>query len=187
MNRVFPLKITKEKIESSPEIKSDKPVSRQKELELSKHFHWPAYWTLTEVSSPLEAEIIMKSIRQADEEIEKQAETQDPHLRSAREVFNYHIHAKNGDIGHLEDFIVDDEMWIFRYLVIDTRNWLPGGKNVLISNDWVAGVEWASTKVQVDLTIEKIKNSPEFNPSEPINREYEVQLYDFYGRPKYWK
>ncbi len=187
-NRAFPVKMTKEKIEASPEIDAHKPVSRQNELDLSKHYQWPAYWVLSEVSSPIEAETIMKSIKQADQEYEdKEEEGLNLHLRSTRKVMGYHIHAKDGDIGHVEDFIVDDEEWILRYLVIDTRNWLPGGKKVSISPDWVEDVEWALTKVHVNLTVEKIKGGPEYHPVEPVNREYEIQLYDFYGRPKYRK
>lgn len=109
----------------------------------------------------------------------------DPHLRSAREVIGYHIQAKNGDIGHVEDFIVDDEAWAIRYMVVDTQNWLPG-KKVLVAPVWIESIHWAEAKVRVTLTRAKIKKSPEFDPAAPVNREYEDRLYDFYGRPKYW-
>jgi hypothetical protein len=75
--------------------------------------------------------------------------------------------------------------WAIRYLVVDTRNWLPG-KKVLVAPQWTADVDWAGRRVSVDLSKDAIKDGPEFDPSLPVNREYEVRLYDYYGRPHYW-
>jgi hypothetical protein len=110
----------------------------------------------------------------------------DPHLRSAKEVTGYRIHANDGEIGHVEDFIVDDQTWTLRYMIIDTSNWLPGSRKVLVSPTWIDSVDWLENKVDMDLTVDQIKQGPEYDPSEPINRTHEVRLYDFYGRPKYW-
>ena len=98
----------------------------------------------------------------------------------------YYIKTTDGEVGHVDDLIVDDETWGFRYMVVDTRNWLPGRK-VLISVEWIESVSWLENEVQVDVASEAIKNSPEFDPSQPVNREYEMVLYDYYGRPKYWE
>jgi uncharacterized protein YrrD len=118
---------------------------------------------------------------------EPEAEVEgDPHLRSTREVIGYYIEASDGDIGHVEDFIIDVEAWMIRYMVVNTRNWLPG-KNVLVAPEWITAMSWGESKVMVDLTRDSIKSSPEFDPSAPVNRVYEEQLYDFYGRPKYWQ
>jgi len=100
-------------------------------------------------------------------------------------VTGYHIQAGDGEIGHVEDFIVDDEAWSLRYIVVDTRNWLPGRK-VLVSPQWAETVDWAEEKLWLDLSTDSIKNSPEYDPLAPINREYERRLYDYYGRPVYW-
>ena len=86
----------------------------------------------------------------------------------------------------MEDFIVEDHNWTIRYMIIDTRNWLPGGRKVLVSPTWIGSVDWLENKVKVDLTVEQIKQAPEYDPAAPVNRAYEVKLYDFYGRPKYW-
>ena len=108
-----------------------------------------------------------------------------PHLRSANEVQGYCIGAKDGEIGHVEDFIVDDTSWKIRYLVVDTQNWLPG-KKVLISHKWVSSINWNNQTVAVDMTRATIEKSPEYDPNQPINREYEVRMYDFYGKPHDW-
>jgi hypothetical protein len=110
----------------------------------------------------------------------------DPHLRSTREVIGYHIRATDGKIGHVEDFIADDESWTIHYMVVDTQTWLRG-KRVLIAPAWVSKVDWVEKSVYVNLRKESVKDSPEFDPTKPINREYEVRLYDYYGRPRYWE
>ncbi len=108
-----------------------------------------------------------------------------PYLRSTNEVIGYRIEAMDGEIGHVEDFIVDVDTWIIRYLVIDTRNWLPG-KKVLIVPQWAEEINWTATRVYLNLTRQAVKNSPEYDPSMPVNREYEKRYYDYYGRPNYW-
>lgn len=97
------------------------------------------------------------------------------HLRSTREVASYHLHATDGEIGHVEDFIVDDENWAIRFLVVDTSNWLPG-KKVLLSTQLIKRVEWADSSVHFDVTRESVKNSPEFDPSNAINRVINVPI-----------
>jgi hypothetical protein len=106
-------------------------------------------------------------------------------LRSMEEVSGYHIRATDGDIGHVEEFIIDDTTWGLRYLVVDTRRLIPGGK-VLLSHEWLRSVSWPEREVVVGLPSALIKEGPKYNPSEPVNREYEARLYDFYGRPHYW-
>jgi hypothetical protein len=63
---------------------------------------------------------------------------------------------------------------------------LPG-KKVLVAPTWIESVSWSESKVHVVLSRETIKNSPEFDPTVPVNREYEARLYDYYGRPVYWE
>jgi len=86
------------------------------------------------------------------------------HLRSFKKVKEYSINALNGDIGHLEDIIVEDQTWALRYIVVDTRNWFPGGKKVMLSLNWVGNISWFNSNLSVNLSIEKIKESPEFDP-----------------------
>jgi sporulation protein YlmC with PRC-barrel domain len=109
----------------------------------------------------------------------------DPHLRSTHDVSGYHIQAADGEIGHVEDFIIDDETWAIRYLVVDTRNWWPGNK-VLISPKWIERVSWNESKVFVNLTREKIKHSPEYTEESLPTRDYETKLHRHYDRQGYW-
>jgi hypothetical protein len=179
----LPVSLTRDRVRTSPDADLDKPVSRQKEIELHTHYGWPVYWQMggTEGMPPAMPEISpppTPTVAPADE-------FADPTLRSVREVINYHIEASDGEIGHAQDFILETDLWVMRYLVVDTRNWLPGRK-VLVSPQWLKGVSWEEAKVIVDLPRSTIEKSPSYDPSEPVNREYEVRLYDYYGRPHYW-
>ena len=108
------------------------------------------------------------------------------HLRSAKELRGYHIQGTDEAIGHVADFIVDDETWEVRYLVIDTSNWWFG-KKVLVAPHWATRISWEEGKIHLDLSRQAIKSSPEWDPHAAINRDYEVRLYDYYGRPVYWE
>ena len=101
-------------------------------------------------------------------------------LRSAQEVIGYHIQALDGEIGHVEDFLADDLCWTLNYIVVDTRNWLPG-RRVLVPPQWTDTISWAERKVIFKLHKEKIKNSPEYDPAEIPNRQYEELLCNYYG------
>ncbi|MEA3434926.1 MAG: PRC-barrel domain-containing protein [Thermodesulfobacteriota bacterium] len=168
---LFPVKLTMEKIKNSPSLDSDAPVSRQYESKWLGYYGFPYYWG----GNADENDPHFRSTAKGD-----------PHLRSATEVMGYHIQAKDDEIGHVEDFLLDDETWIIHYMVVDTRNWLPGRK-VLVTPAWIDSVDWGEKNVSVDLTREQVKNSPKYDPSIPVTREYEEGVYDFYDRPKYWE
>ena len=84
------------------------------------------------------------------------------------------MQAADGDLGLVEDFIVEDEIWAIRYLVVSTRKWLPGRK-VLIASDWICEVRWKGAQVTTSLTRDEVKSGPEYDPSTPVKRDYEEQ------------
>ena len=182
--------MTKQQIENSPPPDSDRPVNRQREVEFSRYYGYPYYWvgpyrwgSLAYPGLPLEA----PPPSPIDEEmLARELEGGDPNLRSARAVMGYYINATDGDIGHVEDFLVDDETWAIRYIIVDTRNWLPG-RRVLVSPEWIKEVSWQDSKVYVDLSKRHIEAAPEFDPSMPLDREHEERLHDYLGRSKYWE
>lgn len=171
----LPVALTKEQVKNSPGIEEDQPVSRERESELHKYYNWNPYWLQPRAPMPPPTRT---------PEMPKEA-SGDPHLRSVTEVTGYHITATDGGIGHAEDFIVEDETWCFRYIVVETKKRLPG-KKVLVSPQWIRKTSWSQRMVEVDLTREQVKASPPYDPTAAINRGYEEQLSDYYGRPKYW-
>jgi hypothetical protein len=106
-------------------------------------------------------------------------------LRSVNNLVGFTLGATDGEIGHLEDIILSDNDWVIRYLVVDTRNWLVG-QSVLIPPEWVKDINWDTQEVWVDAPQKTIEGCPPYDPAAPVNRAYETQMYDYYGRPKYW-
>jgi len=210
--RHFPMDLTREQIENSPELSEHEPVSRQKETELYSHYGWLPYWypgtdplvgapgypgyvPLPGGAGPAVPPTAGGSGRMPPEAVEgRQPEGADiqsdlagePHLRSIREITEYYVHATDGDIGHVEEFLIEDGSWTIRYLVIDTRNWWPG-KMVLIAPEWIDRIDWSHEHVHIRQTREQIRTSPEYDPSASVERTYEERLHQHYERPNYWE
>lgn len=183
-SNIFPIRLTKKQIEDSPDLDENAPVSRQHEILWTQYYGWPYYWggSYAWGSADYPGMLYNLSVPEYKPDTDNSG---DEHLRSAHEVSGYNIQATDDEIGNVADFIIDDKTWTIQYIVVDTGNWLPG-KKVLISPVWIESVDWEHNTVKVAMIREQIKNSPEYNPAILINREYEAQLYDFYGRPKYW-
>jgi len=181
--KIFPTSLTTDQIKNSPDIDTDMPVSRQHETDLNRYYSWPQYWgagfyggTVAGMATPMPAE------KRDDHDYGTGSATgNDQHLHSADEVEGYKIHAIDGEIGKVKDFIVDDQTWQIRFLVVDTGNWL-NGKSVLISPTWIREVQWDNSAVVADLTEEAIRNSPEYDELNPLDHIYERRLYDYYER-----
>ena len=118
--------LTKKQIEDSPSLDSDKPVSRQFQEAYYGYYGWPVYWDGSYMwgSSPY----IVRERERWRESTKAEKGSWDPNLRSTRDVSGHHVQAADGEIGHVEDFVIDDETWAIRYLIINTRNWWPGKK-----------------------------------------------------------
>jgi len=167
----FYLALNRLEISNSPSIDVDKPVSRQHESEYCQYYGYPGYWATHAPAAP--------PVGNAG------GAPFDVHLRSVNEVRGYHIQGSDGPTGHVEDFIVDDQTWEIRYFVIDTSSWWFG-KKVLVAPGWARSIDWLNQTVHVDLSRQAIKGCPEWKATEGVNRQYEVAMYDYYGRPVYW-
>lgn len=178
--------LSKQDIQESPGVEADAPVSRQNENALADHFRWPRYWE----TFPAEAGMMPMipnlqhqpgAAATASAPGEGAIPRGDPDLRSAAEVDGYHVAARDGDIGHIDDFLIDDADWTLRFLVADTRNWLPGRK-VLVAPAWTRGIDWSDQKLLVDADRDTIKQAPEYEPGMQIDAALERRIFQHYGR-----
>ena len=196
-SRTFPVALTLEQVRNSPDIDTKKTVTRQHEIELQKYYYGGGTFYAGGMSGGGMAGGGLAGVGMpggsmlpplvAQEETPEAAAAalagEDVHLRGTRAVTGYSLHASDGPIGKVEDYILDDEKWVIRYLVADAGLWLPGRK-VLISTHWLKKVAWETAEVFVKLTQAAVQNSPEFDPSRPVSGDYESVLYDHYGRPR---
>ncbi len=177
--RLLVVSLTQQQIAGSPSVETDLPVSRQQESELAAYYGWEPYWGT--LGGPAVGVLVPAQTAKA-----VQTAHGDPHLRSVMESTGYHIQASDGEIGHVDDYIAQSDDFGIRYLVVSTRNLLPGHK-VLVSPAWVQSFDWANATVHLDLTREEIKNAPRFDPNAPVDRSYEKLLHEHYRRPPYWE
>jgi hypothetical protein len=185
--KVMHVHLTTDKVRNSPDWNTDRPVSRQHETDLYNYYGWPYYWdpgTITGGLASVPAANLMADYESQARQ-DKLEKPEDPDLHSTREVLGYHIEARDGGIGRIEDFIIEDENWHIMYMVANTGGFLTG-HNVIIAPSWIREVSWADKQVHVDLERETIRNSPEYDPQNLIDREYENSLYEHYRRDKYW-
>jgi sporulation protein YlmC with PRC-barrel domain len=188
-NQRFLVELNKLEIEGCPELSKDLPISRKYEQELHKHYKVEDYWSRT-YTPPIGAPVITHVGRTWGGHSKVWVPSTVIHeddinssLRSFNEIKGYHIQASDGTLGHIEDIIIDDQDWQIVYVIVDTSNWLPWSKKVLIGTSRMDEISYVNQQVKINLSIESIKSAPEFDPSKPVNVEYEKQLYDYYGRP----
>ncbi|MDE1164420.1 MAG: PRC-barrel domain-containing protein [Pseudomonas sp.] len=166
------LNITREQVKASPDIDTDKPVSRQHEMDYLGYYGYPFYWGTGGLWDAARPEPALEP-------------KDDVRLRSGKEVTGYHIQAKDGEIGHVHGLLVNEESWAVQYLVVNTSNWWVGHK-VLIAPEWIDDISWQEQKVFLDLDRDSVKNSPAYDDTLPLSREHETVLYTHYRRTVYW-
>ena len=159
------------------------------EHHLYSHYQWEPYWKTLyfpmsgAIAEPFVAPLYASGSKPLDHGpaiVDEPAG--DPHLRSTKSVTSYHIHATDGEIGHVEDFIVDDESWSIRYVTVDTKNWWPG-KRVLISPRSVREIDWTDGMMHLDIDRQHVKDSPPYDPSIAVDEVYDRQFTSYYNWP----
>lgn len=189
--RQFSVRLTMHQIEDSPDIDAERPVSRQMETSIYNYYGWSPYWGagyyvggfgfMGGGMAPAPSSHARRHAKEiAAIQRSRQRSRDDPHLRSIDAVTGYHIHASDGEIGHIEDFLVEDADWSIHYLVVDTKNWWPG-KRVLVSSRSVGDVDWTGRLVTLDVDRQRIKDSPAYDPSMTIDRAYDEKFLTYYG------
>lgn len=198
--RILPVSITKEQVKQSPDIDTEKPVSRQHELGYLSYYGYQHYWggqdlwgevPYPSMMMPTHSGILstpqaLLDAQRASAQAEKaRHQDEDPHLHSCKAVIGYHIQATDGEIGHVQGLLVQDETWAIRYIVVDTSNWWLGHR-VLIAPQWIQKVSWSNTTVSVNLSRQAVKGAPPYDSAAQFDREQEAGIYNHYGRPGYW-
>ena len=192
-DRVLPTPITKEQVKNSPNIDTDKPVSRQHERQYLDYYAYPYYWGGVGLwgmgmypGAMLGVGYGGLSVNAVRDRAEaERGEDGDPHLRSCKEVMTYRIEATDGDMGHVQGLLLDEDTWAIRYLIVETSNWWLGHQ-VLIAPRWIHDVSWSDSAVSVGLTRRAVKDAPPYDSAVPPSRDQEMDLYQHHGRNGYW-
>lgn len=194
-NKTLRVPMTTAQIRDSPDVDTQRPVSRQYELGYCDYYgYYPYYWKTATLwgesdypersRSGVEPQTVAADRECVAREV-YQHRKDDPHLRSANAVMHYHLEASDGGIGHVQGLLLDEETWAIRYFVVDTSNWWAGHK-VLIAPQWIKGMSWSERKVSINLTREAVMRSPPYESELPLHRQAEIDLHNHYRRPGYW-
>lgn len=184
--RSFPVRLTRAAVMASPDIDTHRPVSRQFETSLYDHYGWSPYWGSGYYMGGYGILGLYPPMGQ-DPEVQRRLDMQDrdaaaqnePHLRSANAVTGYHLHATDGDIGHLSDILMEESDWTIHFLVADTSNWWMG-KRVLLSPRSAQVINWTEQMISLDVSRDKIKASPDYDPAQIIDRAFEDRMAAHY-------
>ena len=197
--KLLPVSLTREQLKNSPDIDTEMPVTRQHETDYLDYYSYPYYWggmglwggggypgmLMPGYAGYGSATATRAEADSAQARTEARQRDEDPHLRSCKEVVGYHIEASDGEIGHVQSLLVDEDSWAIRYLGVSTSNWWLG-HDVLVAPQWIQRVSWAEQTVAVDLTREALKQAPRYDSAVPLSREMEIAVYKHYGRAAYW-
>ncbi len=183
----FKFELTMQQVKDSPDVATDLPVSRQIETDIYEYYGWSPYWgngLFTDSSGYIGADWKINPTPDSmpsDKPLASgQKSADDPHLRSIETVTGYYIGATDGEIGHIDDFILEDADWSIHYLVVDTKNWWFG-KKVLISPRSVKAIDWASKSVYLGVDRRMVKDSPIYEASTLVDAAYDDAFLTYYG------
>jgi uncharacterized protein YrrD len=186
--KVF-VNLTSRQVRDSPDVDTDKPVSRQYERKFHAYYGYPDYrpgptfWPFGAIPTLLPPDPrfgLTAGGSDVDDAAHRDPDA-DQHLRSAREVVGYHIQAVDESIGHAEDVLFDTDSWAILFVVVDTRDWWPG-KRVLVSPEWIEEVDWPGHSIKVAVTREQIRLSPEYDQDQAITAEHLQAVRRYYAR-----
>ncbi|MBC7433674.1 MAG: PRC-barrel domain-containing protein [Rubritepida sp.] len=178
--RQMPVRLARQQVQDAPGVETDLPVSRQMELHLSDHYGAEAYWANGSNAIPLIASPYLMEPRHHYEGEGIVADMGDAQLRSVAAVTGYHLHATDGDIGHVQEFVVDDEGWRITFLAVDTHNWWPGAR-VLILPRIVREVDWSGSLIHISATRQKVRDSPPYSDAVTVDGTYAEAMSTYYG------
>ncbi len=164
-----------QQIKDSPELSAGDTPSREYEEGFHDYYGLEPYW----LNDP--ALGVMLSADAVEAPAAGASPPPAAQLRSSDQMIGYVIQARDGDIGKVSDFLVDDEVWNVRYLEVDTGKWLAG-RRVLLAPAWVDAIDWVSGQVGVQLDCDVIHSAPEYVPGRLLDRDYEIRLFAHYGK-----
>jgi hypothetical protein len=198
---LLPVAISREQVRNSPAIDTERPVTRQHEIGYLDYYRYPYYWSgpalwgaqnyprmLMDGNGGFISVPQVARGAQEDQNLRSamvQGRREDPHLRSCKAVRKYSLRAEDGDIGHVDGMLVEEQSWALRYVVVQTGNWWLG-HDVLVSPSWIRAIDWLDARIDVELSRDQVRASPGYDPTAPLDRSREGELFHHYGRRNYW-
>lgn len=186
--REFPVSMTRDQLSNSPPREAGEDITRRHEEDLYRYYGWEPYWVPEGAMGPLPGTVMVESPEEAAETQTAVLEERhaEPRLRSIKDTLGFKVHGVDEDLGKVDNFLMDDETWDVRYVVLNTGG-LFKSRRVPISVRWINNLDWENHALHLDLGKKDVHDSPDWDESLPLPRQYEVDLHSHYGRPGYWE
>ncbi len=178
--------LTRAQIAGGPHAHEDQPVTKDMEALLYDYYGSDPYWGASHFGGAMPN----GELRIVEDAARRNADAQVPpvdgadHLHGLASITGYHVHALDGDIGHVENVLADDANWEIRYLVVATRNWWPG-KVVQLSPYAVKDIDWFGRSINMNVSRDQVRSAPAWDPLAAIDAVSEEQLHRHFGWPGY--
>jgi len=92
-----------------------------------------------------------------------------PALQSLKRLIGFGLDDAEGNVGHIEDLIVDDDSWHCRYLVVNGEIRLSG-RRTLVPTEWVGQLHVEEHRVEAPVPRARIEGGPEYHPGAPLHQ-----------------
>jgi hypothetical protein len=158
------VQLLRQEVLQAPGILPGTPVTRDQEKRLYAHYGWPGYWETGDV--PVRPGL---------------AQTPYP-VRPARDLIGLRVDGSEGELGSVEDLLVDDLLWDLRYLQVDPRDSGLEGC-CLVSTRWLATKDWRGRLRCQELSASALRDGPRFGSAARISPKDEVDLHRYFSRP----
>jgi uncharacterized protein YrrD len=193
LNNTIQTNLSQEQINNCPGIGVHRPVSRQQEIKYCAYYGYPIYWRgnglwgeglypngKLSANSERDTQPNANAVKAFAE-----AHKEDPHLRSWCHVKGFSLCAADGEIGQIHDFLLDEQTFAIRYVIVQTNDWWLGHQ-VLIAPQWFMNVQWSDSKVVIKHTREEVKSAPSYHSGDSFDRNREEDMHHHYGVSGYW-
>jgi hypothetical protein len=185
--KVFRVDLTQNQVKNSPTIEEHQPITMETERSQFDYYSWDPFWgngmagtmpggSLVGATAMVPGDGTLLADQAAG------YDGPDPHLRSIEDIRNYHVEATDGDLGHVQNMLVEDLDFRISYLVINTSDWWMG-KTVLMSPRAVVDLKAGERILSLNVTRDQIKSSPPWDPADNVTPEMEASLGEHYNWP----
>jgi len=160
----------KETIRQSPEIPENEDLTRESKQRIDQYYGWAPYWP--EIYGGGQMATVDLNIEEPQEYpiIEEQAPIEPAYnLRSEEETINFRVHANDGKLGKIVDFIYDADDWKIKYIVVESSESFLNEKYYLVlpeqleSADWLEGDLYVKEDLQFFLDSRAYRNKHEID------------------------
>jgi len=102
------------------------------------------------------------------------------HLRSMQELLGYSVYTTDGEVGIIEDFVIEDTLWSVHHAVVALKQ--PVLRSILLSPDSIRSISWSGKAVWVNHSLQELEKNSDFDPEAAVNED-EHGWSDYHGRP----